>query len=68
MYFDVVEHTVAQQFVKGFGIKDKSDHAWYNCVHTLGEAIDIALEALHYENTPIQIYRKFYHQKVKIFR
>ena len=23
---------------------------------------------IHYENTPIQIYRKFYHQKVKIFR
>ena len=23
---------------------------------------------LHYENTPIQIYCKFYHQKMKIFR
>ena len=23
---------------------------------------------IHYENTPIQIYRKFYHQKMKIFR
>ena len=23
---------------------------------------------LHYENTPIQIYRKFYHQKMNIFR
>ena len=23
---------------------------------------------VHYENTPIQIYRKFYHQKMKIFR
>ena len=23
---------------------------------------------LHYENTPIQIYWKFYHQKMKIFR
>ena len=23
---------------------------------------------LHYENTPIQIYGKFYHQKIKIFR
>ena len=22
----------------------------------------------HYENTPIQIYRKFHHQKLKIFR
>ena len=22
----------------------------------------------HYENTPIQIYRKVYHQKLKIFR
>ena len=22
----------------------------------------------HYENMPIQIYRKFYHQKMKIFR
>ena len=22
----------------------------------------------HYENKPIQIYRKFYHQKMKIFR
>ena len=24
--------------------------------------------AFHYENTPIQIYRKFHHQKMKIFR
>ena len=23
---------------------------------------------LHYENTPIQIYRKFYHQKIKNFQ
>ena len=23
---------------------------------------------LHYENTPIQLYWKFYHQKMKIFR
>ena len=23
---------------------------------------------LHYENMPIQIYRKFYHQNMKIFR
>ena len=23
---------------------------------------------LHYENTPIKIYWKFYHQKMKIFR
>ena len=23
---------------------------------------------IHYENTPIQIYCKFYHQKMKIFR
>ena len=25
-------------------------------------------QILHYENTPIQIYWKFYHQKMKIFR
>ena len=24
--------------------------------------------AIHYENTPIQMYWKFYHQKMKIFR
>ena len=24
--------------------------------------------ASHYENTPIQIYRKFHHRKLKVFR
>ena len=27
-----------------------------------------AKECVHYENMPIQIYWKFYHQKMKIFR
>ena len=27
-----------------------------------------SLDAKHYENTPIQIYRKFHPQKLKIFR
>ena len=26
------------------------------------------MSAYHYENKPIQIYWKFYHQKLKIFR
>ena len=32
-------------------------------------ASDLGLHRLqHYENTPIQLYWKFYHQKMKIFR
>ena len=29
---------------------------------------DTQKKATHYENTPIQIYRKFYLQKLKVFR
>ena len=29
---------------------------------------DMRAQCPHYENTPIQIYRKFYLQKLKIFR
>ena len=34
-------------------------------------AIDVdngSAQGIHYENIPIQIYWKFYHQKMKIFR
>ena len=30
--------------------------------------IEIGISGSHYENTPIQIYRKIYLQKLKIFR
>ena len=35
----------------------------------VGQSISAyAMEEKHYENMPIQIYWKFYHQKMKIFR
>ena len=50
----------------------KSDHSlffskenWWALMTSIGQNI---LFPIHYENTPIQIYWKFYHQKMKIFR
>ena len=41
----------------------------YPCpLYTQPGYIEYELSALHYENTPIQIYRKFHLQKLKIFR
>ena len=42
------------------------------CVHLVGDGeagflVSQWFEACHYENTPIQIYRKFHHQKLKFF-
>ena len=33
-----------------------------------GSVFTTVLRMIHYENMPIQIYWKFYHQKIKIFR
>lgn len=40
----LLEHIIVQQFIKGLGIKNWSDHVLFHCPHTLQEAIDIALE------------------------
>ena len=40
--------------------------------HGLGptrmKALAVPLEVCHYENTPIQLYRKFHLQKIEIFQ
>ena len=36
-------------------------------IDTRGEMLQLSF-LIHYENTPIQVYRKFHLQKLKIFR
>ena len=39
-----------------------------SCTEPFYSVSFIILIVVHYENTPIQIYRKFHYQKLKIFR
>ena len=46
-----------------------SIHIW-NCIDSrfVIYTLDAGKQRIHYENKPIQIYWKFYHQNMKIFR
>ena len=50
--------------VELFSNSEDPDHAPRSAASDLG----LHKRAVHYENTPIQIYRKFHLQKHKIFR